>query len=232
MNKGIVYYTDCEIRTDLVDKVREQILKANIPIVSVSIKKKIDFGKSIFLENETRSHSTLYKQILTGLKASDADYVFFCEHDVLYHPSHFDFVPPDDKTYYYNGNVYKYRLQDRKVITYDCKWLSQLCANRKHLIRHYEKRLGMIENGEKAWGFEPGTGQSKRIDRYPAENFWSEYPNIDLRHGKNATGIERMDPSEFRNKNNCQNFREVTLDDIQGWDKDFLLTFKETKKIN
>lgn len=222
MKKNIIYYTDNRLNRKLTNTVREHILKAGLPIVSVSLE-PIDFGRNIHLKLK-RGHSTLYKQILTGLKASDADVVFFCEHDVLYHPSHFDFTPKYRDVYYYDGNVVKYRLSDRKIIQYDCKWLSQICAYREHLIRHYTKRLKMIEAGKKAWGFEPGTGQSRLVDRYDAENYWGEYPCIDIRHGRNATGVNRMDPSEFKNKKNCQNFRVVDIDDVKGWDKEFLMS--------
>jgi len=117
----------------------------------------------------------MFKQILYGLKRSKADYIFMAEHDVLYHPSHFEFDPPRDDTYYYNNNVYnrddtyyynnnvyKYKLKGRIVVKYDCRWLSQLCANRELLIQHYEKKIKIIENGKerKFYGYEPGTGHS------------------------------------------------------------------------
>lgn len=215
--KGVLYYTDNKLEGTVIDKlVRKSILKAGLPITSVSLQ-PTDFGKNIHMKG-LRSHSTLYKQILIGLKASTADYIFFCEHDVLYHPSHFDFIPERDDRYYYNNNVYKYRLSDRKIVGYDCNWLSQLCANRELLIKHYEKRLKMISEGKRAYGYEPGTGQSKSIDMIKVEKFESEYPNIDIRHGGNWTGVDRMNPKEFKNKSTCQNFREINIEDITGWD--------------
>lgn len=222
MKKEILYYTDNRLDKNLMGVVQDNILKSGLPIISVSLK-PLEFGKNIHYQDK-RSHSTLYRQILTGLKASNADVMFFCEHDVLYHPSHFEFVPEYKDVYYYNNNVVKYRLEDRKIVQYDCKWLSQMCAYRSHLIRHYEKRLKMIDGGEKAWGFEPGTGQSRLIDKYDAESFESEFPNIDIRHGKNATGVSRMDPSEFKNKKNCQNFKVLDINNIPGWDSRFLLS--------
>jgi ABC-type sugar transport system ATPase subunit len=96
----------------------------------------------------------LYFAQIKGLKAAEQDYLFFCEHDVLYHPSHFDFVPPRDDIYYYDNNVVKYRISDRKVVSYDCSWLSMLCASRELLIKHYETRLDIIAKGKKAYGYE------------------------------------------------------------------------------
>ena len=233
MSIGILYYSENKLDgTKLNNACRETILASRLPITSVT-QKPIDFGNNIVYKKwRGRSHTVLYNQILLGLKNASEDYLFFCEHDVLYHPSHFDFRPPRDDTYYYNSNVYKYRLSDKKIIGYDCNWLSQLCANRKLLIKHYEKRLEMIANGERAYGWEPGSGQSRKIDKVPMERWWSKLPNIDVRHGDNWTGVYRMSQDEFKNKKNCQNWKEVTVDTIPYWDKDLLLSlcddFKKT----
>jgi len=222
---GILYYSENKLDgTKLNDVCRETILASGLPITSVT-QKPIDFGNNIvYKKMRGRSHSLLYKQIFTGLENATQDYLFFCEHDVLYHPSHFDFKPPKDDVYYYNNNVYKYRLSDRKIVSYDCNWLSQLCANRKLLIKHYEKKLEIIAKGGRAYGYEPGAGQSRKIDKVPLERWESELPNVDVRHGDNWTGVKRMKQSEFSNKKTCQNWKEVTLDTIPYWDKELLLS--------
>ena len=220
----ILYYSENKLDgTKLNDLCRKTILASGLPIISVT-QKPIDFGRNIKFRGRGRSHSFLYKQIMVGLKASKADYMFFCEHDVLYHPSHFEFVPPTRDKYYYNNNVYKFRLSDKKVIGYDCGWLSQLCADRKLLIKHYEKRLKMIADGKRAYGWEPGSGQSRLIDRVPAGRWDSNLPNIDVRHGGNWTGVNRMDPKEFRNKKTCQNWKELDVHTVPGWDAETLLS--------
>ena len=157
------------------------------------------------------------------MKEAEQDYLFFTEHDVLYHPSHFEFRPKRDDTYYYNNSVVKYRLSDKKVVSYDCSWLSQLCANRELLISHYEKRLDIIANGGKAYGYEPGTGQSKSIDNVGSERWNGSNMNIDVRHGGNWTGVQRMDTSEFKNKKTCQNFEVLEVKDLKDWDHERLL---------
>ena len=150
---GILYYSENKLDgTPLNDWCRETILASGLPITSVT-QKPIDFGRNIVYKKASgRGQSLLYKQILTGLREAPEDFLFFCEHDVLYHPSHFTFRPPTKDKYYYNNNVYKYRLSDRKVVGYDCSWLSQLCASRELLIDHYEKRLDIINKGGKAYG--------------------------------------------------------------------------------
>lgn len=222
---GILYYSSNELDgTPLNDWCKETILVSGLPIISVT-QKPIDFGQNIvYTKQRGRSHSLLYKQILTGLKSATEPYLFFCEHDVLYHPSHFDFVPPRDDVYYYDANVVKYRLSDRKVVSYDCSWLSQLCANRELLIKHYETRLKLIKEGKRAYGYEPGAGQSKTIDPHKSSRWWGDGTSIDVRHGGNWTGVERMDPSEFRNKKTCQNFKLLSVSDLKDWDTERLLS--------
>ena len=224
VKREIIFYTDCALRHKRLFELSKKSIEASkLPILTLSLKKNLHFGRNIVVHGN-RSHTTLYTQILLGLLISDADYVFFCEHDVLYHPSHFDFTPPTDDKYYYNNNVYKYRLSDRRVVGYDCNWLSQLCANRKLLIDHYIKRFKIIANGKRAYGYEPGTGQSRKIEGAGFGRWESKYPNIDVRHGQNWTGVNRMDPSEFRNKKYCQNWKELRVEDIPYWDTDLLLS--------
>jgi len=221
--KSILYYTDNRLDKKLFRLVQEQLKKAGLPIVSVSLNKPTDLGQNYVLTGE-RGYLTMFKQILYGLKRSKADYIFMAEHDVLYHPSHFEFDPPRDDTYYYNNNVYKYKLKGRIVVKYDCRWLSQLCANRELLIQHYEKKIKIIENGKerKFYGYEPGTGHSRNVDNYGFANFISRYPNIDIRHGKNLSGTGRTKIEHFRDKRNCKNFKEYEVKDIPGWDTEML----------
>lgn len=218
--KEIIYYTTNRLEGTLLDQlVRLFITESGLPIISVS-QKPLDLGKNIVYPKVGRSSMLLINQILTGLRASDARYVFFCEHDVLYHQSHFDFVPPTDDKVYYNNNVLRYRLSDRRVVGYDAAILSQLCANRELLIKHYETRLEHIKQGKKAYGYEPGSGQSKSIDNLEFEYRQSEYPNIDVRHEDCLTGESRMYLKDFRKK--PTNFKVYDINNIPGWDKETL----------
>jgi len=222
--KQILYYTAHEMKNQKVFKlVQEQLKNAELPIISVSLNKPLDFGENYVVKGE-KGYLSMFKQILHGLKKSKADYIFMAEHDVLYHPSHFKFTPPRDDTYYYNSNAYKFKLKTGKIVKYDHRWLSQLCANRKLLIQHYEKKIKIIEEGKprKFYGYEPGTGHSRNVDNYGFDYFESELPNIDIRHGKNLSGTGRMKVEDFRDKKTCKNFKEYKLDQIPGWDVEFL----------
>lgn len=214
---GIVYYTDNRLDEKIMKRCQEQIKKSGLPIVSVSLK-PIDFGDNIVLPLE-RGYLTMFKQILAGLEKISTDVVFFCEHDVLYHSSHFQFRPTRKDVYYYNTNVWQLRAIDGHALYYDCKKTSQLCADRKFLIEHYKKRVALVEkNGfTRRMGFEPGThNRPERVDDTTSEEWRSEFPNVDIKHGKNLTG-ERWKQSEFRSQRNCRNWKES--DEIPGWGK-------------
>ena len=218
VSKGIVYYTDNQLDPVIEKKCQDQLRHASNQhrIVSVSLK-PMDFGDNIHLPLE-RGYLSMFKQILTGLEALDTDVAFLCEADVLYHPSHFDFIPPKNDVYYYNMNSWQLRWSDGFAITYDRKQVSGLCANRKFLITHYKERIRRIEAEGKfnyRMGFEPGThGRDEKVDDFKAEGWRSDFANIDIRHNTNLTK-SRWHPSEFRNHRSCRNWKESNT--IEGW---------------
>lgn len=225
--KSIIYYTDNRLDREITLLVQKQILKSYLPIVSCSLK-PMDFGKNIVLDREP-GPVTMFTQILTALKASEGEFVFFCEHDVLYHPSHFEFTPPREDVFYYNVNVWRWDYSGYKVTTYDhFRSVSGLCVAREKAIEHYEKRLKLIF--EKGWdkvvgrnpnwartmGYEPG--KPKRNGGFSDDliSEWrSKYPNIDIRHKRTMTPI-KMTLDSFVHK--PTGWRETSLDKIPGWD--------------
>jgi glycosyltransferase involved in cell wall biosynthesis len=215
---GVVYYTDNELDSTIMEKCQKQIKKSigQHRLVSVSLK-PMDFGDNIYLPLE-RGYLAMFKQILAGLEELDTDYVFLAEHDVLYHPTHFQFIPPEDNIFYYNTNVWKVRMSDgHGLYVDDCRQVSGLCANRKLLIEHYSKRIEIVERDgfTRAMGFEPGThGREERIDDYKSESWKSEFPNIDLRHGGNLTE-SRWNRDEFRNRRYTMGWAE--RENFPGW---------------
>jgi len=216
--KGVVYYTDNQIDPQMMLACQRQILKGikEKHIISVSLQ-PIDFGTNIHLPLE-RGYLTMFKQILAGLEASTADVIFFCEHDILYHPSHFDFVPPRKDAFYYNLNVWKVRAGDGHALRVDdCKQTSGLCAWRELLLEHYRKRVERVERDgfDRNMGFEPGTHNPPRgIDNYGAESYVSRYPNIDIRHDRNLTP-NRWNRDQFRNQRYTIGWTEA--DEVPGW---------------
>lgn len=202
LSKGIVYYTNnlCEDR--IADTVRRQISRCanGFNIISVS-QYPLDFGKN-FVYPEPSGVLTMFKQILKGLEESRADIIFLCEHDIIYHPSHFDFTPPKDDVFYYNTNTWKLRPKDGQALHYLTKQTSGLCAYRELLIAHYRKRVKMVEESgfTRKMGFEPGGHNRKeRVDDYKSESWKSVYPNVDIRHDKTLTA-NRFSKDKFRRK--------------------------------
>lgn len=228
MDKEIIYYTGNNISGQIFETAKQYIKASGLPIVSCSLK-PIDFGKNIVLENRERSYPTMVQQIVMALEESKGKYVFFCEHDVLYHKSHFDFTPPTDNIFYYNNNVWRWRLPDEIAITYDRMLpLSALCVNREFALAHYRFRLKTIEElgwdkergREPRWvrrmGYEPGTKKKKRggITDDDFSTWHSDYPIIDIRH-RHSFSRPKIGLSEF--KHQPKNWQEKPFDKIEGW---------------
>ena len=217
LKKGIVYYTDNKLDDVILRTCQEHIQKSGLPIVSVSLE-PLAFGTNVHLPLE-RGHLTMFKQILAGLEASEADIIFFCEHDVMYHPSHFNFTPSEKDTYYYNTNVWKVRVEDGHCMRVDdCRQLSGLCAYKETLIKHYKERVRRVESEgfTRKMGFEPGTHNRKeRVDYLKSEKYESLLPNLDLRHAQNLTP-SRWSQEEFVDKRYTKGWKEA--EHVEGWD--------------
>ena len=228
-NKGIIYYTDNRVKEPIFSTVQKILLEIGLPISSSSLR-PIDFAQNIVLENRERSYPTMVRQIIVALENSKAKYIFFCENDVLYHKSHFDFTPTEDDVFYYNSNVWRWRLWDDKAIRYDGMLpLSCLCVNRKYALQHYQMREGKIfewgldefrsrePRRARIWGYEPGT-KSRRRGGFSDEKLgtWcSEFPNIDIRHARTFSRL-KCTPEDFTHIPN--NWTETNIMEIPGWD--------------
>lgn len=185
-------------------------------------RERTDFGDWNIVVDREKSGTTMHYQILAGLERSTAQYVFLCESDVFYSPSHFDFTPPDDSVFYYNTNVWRIRYSDGHAVRTDnLQQVSGICANRKLLLNHYRRRIEMIEaNGGKfdvkRMAYEPGT-RGKFGDEKIA-NWESEFPNIDVTgHGDTLT-TPHFSVDSFRNKKYAQGWKE-TDEPLPGWPK-------------
>jgi glycosyltransferase involved in cell wall biosynthesis len=216
-SKGLVYYTDNRLDEKIFKATQQQIERGRngYELVSVSLK-PVEFGQNITLDRE-RGYLTMFKQILAGLEACEADIIFLVEHDVLYHPSHFEFMPSKEDVFYYNENTWKVDASSGQALFYYTKQTSGLCAYRSLLLEHYRKRVELVEkNGfSRKMGFEPGShGRKERVDDYKAERWMSEYPNVDIRHKQNLTP-SRWRQDQFRNQRYCQGW--TMADEVPGW---------------
>lgn len=220
--KEIIFYTDNRLNIKIAHAVQHRLknisTETGIPITSVSLRAMPHFGHRNIHINATRGYETMFKQILEGLKASNAEIIFLCEHDILYHPTHFEFTPEDKNTFYYNQNVWFLRASDGHALHYDVNQLSGLVAYREALLTHFQERYDKVqkEGFTRQMGFEPMT--HNRVDwqhKFKLGTYKSRYPNLDIRHAGNLTG-QRWKKSEFRNKSLLKNWKE-TNKKIHGW---------------
>lgn len=228
---GCIYYTDLRPKPFILEYC-QKTLKENCPypIVSTSLHRPIDFGvKNIYIPDRLRSYPTMVLQIVTALENLDTDIVFFLEHDVLYHPSHFKYLPEREDIYYYNINNYRWYVKEEFAITYSgLHSLSAMVCYRKTALEHFKGRLKWLEvqgwdkqrSREPRWGrklgYEPGT---KKMDKggFSDEDFvvWrSEVPNIDLRH-RHCFSQPKTHKEDFNHL--PADFKEVSIDEIPYW---------------
>jgi hypothetical protein len=224
VTKSIIYYTDNQLDDCIARPVRDRLAVISrdqgMPITSASLK-RMDFGaKNVWFHSHKRGHLTMFRQILGALENSHADVVFFCEHDVLYHPSHFDFIPPEPDRYYYNTNVWQVRPDDGHAVYFFCRKLSQMSCYRALAIAHYRTRIAMVEaNGgvyDPRLGFEPGTRGTRHggVDDSGFGDWRSAVPNIDIRHA-GTLSKSKWSPADFRNPKNNIDWQEATS--VPGW---------------
>jgi len=209
-NKGIIYYTDNQIPVKTAQAVQKQIKTSGLPIVSASLKSMNNMGKNIHVKLK-RGYMTMFKQILAALEALDTEIVFFCEHDVLYHQSHFEFIPARKDKFYYNHNWWRVR-PDGLAVHWDANQVSGLCCYRELAIDYYKKRIAEIEKSGFNRSYEPG---GRNLEYYEA---WkSPMPNIDIRGEWNLTK-SKWSLDDFRDKSTAKGFETSTIDKIPGWD--------------
>jgi len=223
--KSICYYTHNICDEKIFKASQETIRRSNLPIVSVSLKPLENMGKNIVLDLKP-GVITYTTQILTALENSEGKYVFYCEHDVLYSISHFDFTPPTDDTYYYNENVWRWDYPKDRLISYNgLRSLSGMCCNRELALNYYRKKMKLIK--EKGWeegrdpkwmriiGYEPGKLRRRGgfLDE-KIEGWRSEYPLIDIRHGGTVTK-PKGHLSSF--KHQPTGWKEIKISEISGW---------------
>lgn len=142
--KQILYYSHNIIDgTPLNNLCRQLLLATGIPIVSVT-HKPIEFGKNIVV-NLPPGKQAYYKQMSIGLEACNADVIYFCEHDCLYHPSHFELLPIPCPIMF-NRNQYRcYSYGAHKTTDRDC-FMSALIGCREVLVDRMRKKQGFVLN--------------------------------------------------------------------------------------
>jgi hypothetical protein len=205
--KGVIYYSDGRLDTKILEACQKQLRKAfDGEIVNCSLSKTGFGDKEIVLDME-RGYEAYFTQILTALENSDSDIIFFCEHDVLYPPEHFDFVPTEGK-FYYDLNWWKVR-EDGLAVHWDAAQVSGLVCYKELALKYYRERLKAFDPDNFDRKFEPTVG-------IEFETWKAEFPSIDIRHEQNLT-YNKWHLQHFRDKSTAVNFVESTVDKIPGW---------------
>lgn len=221
----LALYYSCLTHDELLESAARANLKRSTnghELGCVTIGQRVDYGDWNIVVDRQKSGATMHYQILAGLERSNAGYVFLCESDVLYHPSHFEFTPSNDSTIFYNTNVWRVRWSDGHAVrTANLQQVSGICARRELLLEHYRKRVQLIEaNGgifdTKRMAYEPGT-RGKFGDERVA-NWESEYPNLDITGHGNTLTTPHFSIDSFRNKKYAEGWTE-TDEPLPGWPK-------------
>lgn len=213
--KGIIYYTDNQLDSKIMQACQQQLKKSGLPITSASLK-KMDFGdKNIRFPSLKRGHFAMFKQMLGALENSPFNIVFFCEHDVLYHPSHFDFTPKEKDVFYFNTNVWKVDSKTGKALKVDkCEQLSGMCVWKDLALDFVREKMKQIESEGFDRHYEP---RGKR------ENWSSPEPLVDIRHDGTLTP-NRWSKDQFRNEKNTEGWTEGECPD---WAKEIVASINQ-----
>lgn len=210
MNSSAIYYTDSVLDSKIAEACRKQLRESfDGEIVSASLK-PLDFGDKRIVIDKPRGYGTMFEQILAALEASTSEVVFFCEHDILYDKSHFNFTPPTQNKFYYDLNWWKVGKGDLAV-HWDAVQVSGLCCYRDLAIKFYKERVATFDPENFDRKFEPTVGTEYETWRAPV-------PHIDIRHHSNLT-YNKWKLDHFRDKSTAVNFQATTIDNIHGYDK-------------
>lgn len=243
----LIYYTDNSLPEYFVSTIQKHLLRVagDFPIISVS-QKPMNFGTNICVGEIGQSHISLFKQILVGAENAKTDIVFLIEHDCLYAPEHFDFIPKEKNTFYYNLNHWfvqwnkNYKLNG--MYSYHRrKCLSQCVGFRDNMIDCLKEKIFMLESGAplrkgQTGACEPGVCDNrvafmaelarikdlgKEGKQWKAERFKTRLSNLDIRHGDNFSG-------QRRGKKRCYwlpywgDFKKVMLMPTNLWQPEFI----------
>lgn len=188
----IIYYTANTNKESFMKNTQKYLLKAvgDTPIVSVSFKPTI-IGtncKNICIGTQERSNYMIYKQVLIGTREANTKYVAMAEDDMIYHPTHFTYKPPDENTFSYDINKWSiFSWTDPPIYSYRVrKLMNSLICGKKALVKTLEERYKKYPDWEKApreiqkyyWG-EPGRFEDHLgLTRLKSEEFKAKMPSI------------------------------------------------------
>lgn len=155
MDLTIIYLTHNELDPKIADLCIKYLIKAanGKPIISVS-QVPMDLGKNVCVGKLGKSGLNIDIQMKAGLEAAETKFIAVAEHDCIYHPEHFDFVPPDDEHFYYNMNCWLLQYYNfthpewNGVFSYfpDRAIQSQLICGREAMLTATNKKIAILSD--------------------------------------------------------------------------------------
>jgi hypothetical protein len=138
------------------------------PIISVS-QKPIEFGLNICVGDIGRSHLSMYKQMWAGGKEASTEFISLAEHDCLYTPEHFNWIPPEPDVFYYNVNHWFVQANGSRTGEYSYmrrRVLSMLICGRDIFLKAVSEKVWMLEHG---WMIKKGVAGACEPGVLPSE---------------------------------------------------------------
>jgi len=205
VSKSVIYYTNNICDENIFNTVLLRLKKITGGMEQISVShKKVDFGKNIVVHLPSTKESIL-RQIYAGVNECTSDVVYLAEHDVLYHPSHFEFVPKNPWQFFYNTNIWQLDSKIGVALFKKSKRTSQLVVYRKALKEYFVQLFKRIdtEGYKQRWGIAPKTHRIDGISNSGLKTFSSALPNVDIRHENNISEGSLIEFLLFRQSEEC-----------------------------
>jgi len=217
MKGAIIYVSSNKEYPQFEQRIIENIQQhaGDLEVISVT-QKPMNFGKNICVGDDIGvSGFNMFRQVLIGMQATDADYIISCEADCLYPPEYFKFVPPRLDIPYRNTNTYV-MPQHRKVF-----WHKPESATHAQIVgrEFYVKRLEHLFKDAPMWSADERnfpkerTGEEDIFDHI--EFFKTEAPVVQIKTSqsmRNYTRSERVDVPSLPYWGNARDFRKKYYD--------------------
>lgn len=148
----VIYITDNVLDEHIAVACKYHLLKAlgDKRLITVS-QKPLDFGDNICVGDIGRSGFSISRQIKVGLDHTDTKFIAIAEHDCIYHEEHFNWIPPDEKNFYYNISCWLLQYNNRKHLEWNgmfsYRWRrvqSQLITSREQMLDAMERKISIL----------------------------------------------------------------------------------------
>lgn len=209
----IIYLTASEIPLAFAAGQRALLEEAvgDTPIISVS-REPLDFGTNL-LDEEPRSLSNIYRQVLRAAKLATTPYVAIAEDDCFYHAEHFGMRPSHDRVFLYDQNRFALFTWGEPIYSFrDRRSNSTLIAPREYLIEALEERFARWPDGtpDKITG-EVGRGMVER-------NLGITVRDVEERFGEvSVIQFNHAGASEDRQRSQRKKLGQIKCYDLFHW---------------